>query len=174
MSCLISVVSVVGMSSLFFIGADRADPMPSKNGRQGRSSNIFFFTTVYCRDTVSTRGLTVWLTGALKQIPLAYRVGARYTHLGNQGRAHEQINRFGPRYPGPLDLEDPGVRATPRLGDRAAVETGLRRRPAGQRRVALPCPAQGRAKFYSLTRLGRKELEKEAANWNRLSTAISR
>jgi transcriptional regulator len=30
-----------------------------------------------------------------------------------------------------------------------------------------------RAKFYSLTRLGRKQLEKEAANWNRLSTAIS-
>jgi len=31
-----------------------------------------------------------------------------------------------------------------------------------------------RAKFYSLTRLGRKELEKEAANWNRLSAAITR
>ena len=31
-----------------------------------------------------------------------------------------------------------------------------------------------RAKFYSLTRLGRKELGKEAANWNRLSAAISR
>jgi PadR family transcriptional regulator PadR len=30
-----------------------------------------------------------------------------------------------------------------------------------------------RAKFYSLTRLGRKQLEKEAADWNRLSTAIS-
>jgi PadR family transcriptional regulator PadR len=30
-----------------------------------------------------------------------------------------------------------------------------------------------RAKFYSLTRLGRKQLEKEAANWSRLSTAIS-
>ena len=30
-----------------------------------------------------------------------------------------------------------------------------------------------RAKYYSLTRLGRKELEKEAANWNRLSAAIS-
>ena len=30
-----------------------------------------------------------------------------------------------------------------------------------------------RAKFYSLTRLGRKHLEKEAANWSRLSTAIS-
>jgi PadR family transcriptional regulator, regulatory protein PadR len=31
-----------------------------------------------------------------------------------------------------------------------------------------------RAEFYSLTRLGRNELEKEAANWNRLSAAISR
>jgi PadR family transcriptional regulator, regulatory protein PadR len=31
-----------------------------------------------------------------------------------------------------------------------------------------------RARFYSLTRLGRNELEKEAANCNRLSTAISR
>jgi transcriptional regulator len=31
-----------------------------------------------------------------------------------------------------------------------------------------------RAKFYSLTRLGRRHLEKEAENWGRLSTAISR
>jgi transcriptional regulator len=30
-----------------------------------------------------------------------------------------------------------------------------------------------RAKFYSLTRLGRKQLEKEAANWTRLSAAVS-
>lgn len=30
-----------------------------------------------------------------------------------------------------------------------------------------------RAKFYSLTRLGRRRLEKEAANWERLSGAIS-
>jgi PadR family transcriptional regulator PadR len=30
-----------------------------------------------------------------------------------------------------------------------------------------------RAKFYSLTRLGRRQLEKEAANWQRLSSAIS-
>jgi PadR family transcriptional regulator, regulatory protein PadR len=30
-----------------------------------------------------------------------------------------------------------------------------------------------RAKFYSLTALGRKHLEKETANWNRVSTAIS-
>ena len=31
-----------------------------------------------------------------------------------------------------------------------------------------------RAKYYSLTRPGRRQLEKEAANWGRLSTAISR
>ena len=30
-----------------------------------------------------------------------------------------------------------------------------------------------RAKFYSLTHLGRRQLEKESANWNRLSSAIS-
>lgn len=30
-----------------------------------------------------------------------------------------------------------------------------------------------RAKFYSLTRLGRRHLEQEAANWQRLSGAIS-
>jgi transcriptional regulator len=30
-----------------------------------------------------------------------------------------------------------------------------------------------RAKFYSLTRPGRKQLEREAANWTRLSAAIS-
>jgi PadR family transcriptional regulator, regulatory protein PadR len=30
-----------------------------------------------------------------------------------------------------------------------------------------------RAKFYSLTRLGRRHLEKEAQNWNRLAGAIS-
>ena len=30
-----------------------------------------------------------------------------------------------------------------------------------------------RAKFYSLTRIGRRHLEKETANWERLSAAIS-
>src|SRR5687767_4393622 len=30
-----------------------------------------------------------------------------------------------------------------------------------------------RAKFYTLTRPGRRQLQKEAANWERLSTAIS-
>jgi len=30
-----------------------------------------------------------------------------------------------------------------------------------------------RAKFYSITRLGKRQLESEAANWRRLSAAIS-
>jgi transcriptional regulator len=30
-----------------------------------------------------------------------------------------------------------------------------------------------RAKFYSLTRAGRKQLERELANWERLSTAVN-
>src|SRR3989475_8926500 len=36
-----------------------------------------------------------------------------------------------------------------------------------------PSENNRRAKFYSLTRLGRRHLEREADNWNRLSTAIS-
>jgi len=36
-----------------------------------------------------------------------------------------------------------------------------------------PTENNRRAKFYSLTRLGRKHLEKESANWSRLSAAIS-
>lgn len=36
-----------------------------------------------------------------------------------------------------------------------------------------PSENNRRAKYYSLTRVGRKELEKETANWYRLSGAIS-
>lgn len=36
-----------------------------------------------------------------------------------------------------------------------------------------PSENNRRAKYYSLTRLGRQQLKKEAANWNRLSAAIS-
>jgi transcriptional regulator len=36
-----------------------------------------------------------------------------------------------------------------------------------------PSENNRRAKFYSLTRLGRKHLEREAANWSRLSGAIT-
>jgi transcriptional regulator len=36
-----------------------------------------------------------------------------------------------------------------------------------------PSENNRRAKFYSLTRLGRRHLEREADNWKRLSAAIS-
>jgi transcriptional regulator len=36
-----------------------------------------------------------------------------------------------------------------------------------------PTENNRRAKFYSLTRPGRRHLDKEAANWDRLSAAIS-
>jgi PadR family transcriptional regulator, regulatory protein PadR len=36
-----------------------------------------------------------------------------------------------------------------------------------------PSENNRRAKFYSLSRLGRKQLQKEAANWERLSGAIT-
>ena len=36
-----------------------------------------------------------------------------------------------------------------------------------------PSENNRRAKFYALTQLGRKQLEKETANWNRVSAAIS-
>ena len=36
-----------------------------------------------------------------------------------------------------------------------------------------PSENNRRAKFYSLTRAGRRHLEKETANWDRLSAAIS-
>jgi len=36
-----------------------------------------------------------------------------------------------------------------------------------------PTENNRRAKFYSLSRLGRKELQKEATNWERLSSAIT-
>ena len=36
-----------------------------------------------------------------------------------------------------------------------------------------PSENNRRAKFYSLTRLGRRQMERETANWDRLSSAIS-
>jgi transcriptional regulator len=36
-----------------------------------------------------------------------------------------------------------------------------------------PSENNRRAKYYSLTRLGRKQLEREAANWDRLAGAIT-
>src|SRR5215471_3606004 len=106
----------------------------------------------------SISGLTVQLTDIPKQIPLAYLVEQAYTHLGNQGRAYEQTDRFGPGHIGPAYPEDSCVRAAPRLGDWATPETGFWRHPAGQRRVAIPCPAQAGAGGLDH---GRVEAERE-------------
>src|SRR5215470_15272264 len=51
MRCLISFVSVAGMSSLFFIGGDRADPMPGKTNAKAGAQIFSFFTRAHCRDT---------------------------------------------------------------------------------------------------------------------------
>ena len=78
-----------------------------------------------------------------------------------------------------------------RLRRQSAVKADVRRRVAGERRIAVPALHKvehqdwitaewktseygRRAKYYSLTRLGRRQLEKEADNWGRLSSAISR
>ena len=74
--------------------------------------------------------------------------------------------------------------------DQPAAEAGVGRRAASQRWLALSRAAQARAgglltatwqttennrraKFYALSRAGRRHLDKEAENWSRLSTAIT-
>jgi hypothetical protein len=74
------------------------------------------------------------------------------------------------------------------MGRGSTAKADLGKRVAGKRRLAVPGFAQiegwitaewktsdlgRRAKFYSLTRLGRKQLEKECGNWERLSAAIN-
>ena len=44
--------------------------------------------------------------------------------------------------------------------------------PVGQRAL-YPCLHNRRAKYYTLTKAGRKVLEQETAQWERLSGAIS-
>src|SRR5262245_19999984 len=105
-----------------------------------------------------TRNWTVRLTGALTQIPLAYRVGQGYTHLGNQERTYEQTDRPCPGHTESAYSEDSRVRTAQRLGDRATPETSIRRSPAGKRRIALPCPAQAGAGGLDQ---GRVEVERE-------------
>ena|SRR5262249_42623498 len=131
------------------------------------------------------------LTVVLKQILLAYRVEQGYTHLGNQVRPMSKPTDL---VQGTLDLLILKILALEPLhgwaiGQRLKQVSGdILQVSDGSLYPALhkleqegwitaewkPSENNRRAKFYSLTRLGRKELEKEAANWNRLSTAISR
>src|SRR5262245_2681460 len=77
--------------------------------------------------------------------PLAYRVERVYTHLDNRGGLNEQTDRPGPGDAGLAYPEDTGARTASWLGDRAAPEAGIRRRPVCQRRISLPSAAQARA-----------------------------
>src|SRR5262249_24998308 len=72
MSCLISVVSEEGMSSLLLIGADRADPMPSKNERQGQSANIFFSH----KGSLQGRNTSIFVKRCIEVGALVYGNGA--------------------------------------------------------------------------------------------------
>ena len=94
---------------------------------------------------------------------------------------------------GTLDVlipEDPRARAVARLGHRPAPAAGVRRGPPGQRGSLYPAlhklenegwitaewkltDNNRRAKFYSLTRPGRRHLDRKPANWDRLSSAIT-
>ncbi|MDE3136752.1 MAG: helix-turn-helix transcriptional regulator [Acidobacteriota bacterium] len=74
-----------------------------------------------------------------------------------------------------------------RIGDRGRgpPSRGEEPRPASDRGASQlehegwitaesrPSENNRRAKFYSLTRLGRRQLEREAQNWSRLSAAIT-
>src|SRR3989304_2692413 len=73
-----------------------------------------------------------------------------------------------------------GQRLTQVSGDVLQVSDGslypaLHKRERGGWITAEWRPSENnrRAKFYSLTRPGRRHLEKESANWSRLSAAIS-
>src|SRR5262245_42164979 len=81
-----------------------------------------------------------------------------YTHLGNRGGLHEQTNRSGPGDPGPAYPEDSSAGAAPWLGDRAAAEASLGRRPVCQRRLSLSCSPQAGAGGLDQ---GRMEAERE-------------
>ena len=117
---------------------------------------------------------------------------SRYISISvTEGRTHEQTVRPGPGHPGPAYLKilalEPlhGWAISQRLkqvsGDVLQVSDGslypaLHKLEQEGWITAEWKPSENnrRAKFYSLTRLGREQLEKEAANWNRLSAAISR
>src|SRR5215475_9996176 len=172
--------------------AFRDAPMPGKNGRRGRSSNIFFFTTVYCRDTVfhlRLDGMADWRCGnrflLLTEWALAILISV--TKGGRMNKPTDLVQ-------GTLDLLILKILALEPLHGWAAwqrlkqVSGDVLQVSDGSPYPALhklehegwitaewkPSENNRRAKFYSLTGLGREELENEAANWNRLSTAISR
>ena len=75
-----------------------------------------------------------------------------------------------------IALRAPGLLAAALHDLKAAVDhlkdIGWRLIAAHWAPVATPSGPGRQAKFYSLTRKGRQQLDKEVANWKRLSSAI--
>src|SRR5581483_7494608 len=124
------------------------------------------------------------------ETPLAYRGQIVYDHLGNRG---DCVSKPADLVQGTLDLLllkilalEPlhGWAISQRLkqfsGEVLQVSDGSlypalhKLEQEGWITAEWKTSELGRrAKFYSLTRLGRRQMEKEAVNWNRLSSAIS-
>jgi PadR family transcriptional regulator, regulatory protein PadR len=126
----------------------------------------------------------------LQHFPLAYRAERMYTALGNRG---ERMSKPSDLVQGTLDLLLLKILALEPLNGYAVslrlkqVSSDVLQVSDGSLYPALhkleqegwitaewkPTENNRRAKFYSLTRLGKTQLEKESANWGRLSAAIS-
>src|SRR5207249_8853309 len=122
--------------------------------------------------------------------PLAYRVESLYSKLGNRGRS---VSKPSDLVQGTLDLLilkilalEPlngwsiGQRLRQVSGEVLQVSDGSlypalhKLEQEGWIRAEWKASENNRrAKFYSLTRPGRRHLDKETANWSRLSAAIS-
>src|SRR6185312_5978558 len=68
---------------------------------------------------------------------LAYRGQPRYNALGYRGQLNEQTVRSGPRHARSAFVKNPRARTHARVGDQPAVEPGIGRHSARQRRLAL-------------------------------------
>ena len=108
--------------------------------------------------------------------PLAYRGEIAYPPLGYRD---EQTDRPRPGHTRPPAPETPRARAA-LSGDVLQVSEGSlypalhKLEQEGWIKAEWKTTENNRkAKFYALTRLGRKQLEAEAVNWKRLSSAIS-
>jgi PadR family transcriptional regulator, regulatory protein PadR len=125
-----------------------------------------------------------------RQIPLAYRVERAYSDIGYRG---EWMSRPSDLVQGTLDLLLLKILALQPMNG-YAISQRLRQVSGSVLQVSDGSlyPAlhkleqegwiraewrlsenNRRAKFYSLTRLGRKQLEKESESWDRLSAAIT-
>jgi PadR family transcriptional regulator, regulatory protein PadR len=130
-----------------------------------------------------------YVFGILPNFPLAYRDEALYSDIGNRGT----MSKPSDLVQGTLDLLllkiltlEPlnGWSISQRLKQ---VSDDVLHVSDGSLYPALhkleqegwisaewkPSENNRRSKFYSLTRLGRKQLQNETANWTRLSTAIT-